>query len=147
MLIFNHPKESFMFKKLGCILFLFFLISSIYAQEFNNINVLKKIGLTDETIEKVIEINNRTQEEIKEAGLELNIFKAQLEKLLFSRDVNLEKVEKLLKDSLEWKLKSEMARIKKRVMIRKLMDEEQWLKLLQIIKAAEMKAKENRQNK
>ena len=136
-----------MLKKLCCMLLLSFLISSAFAQRFDNPQILKRIGLSDETIEQIIEINTKCQQEITEAELELNIFKAQLEKLLFSRDADLNKVEKLLENSMEWKLKSEMARIKRRVMIRQLMDEEQWVQLVMVMKSVDNKKKENNQDK
>jgi hypothetical protein len=108
-------------------------VSGTYAQNMGNFDELRKLGLTDDEIRKVTEINLATEQEKREAQLELNILKAQLEKLLAGIDPDMRQVEKLLRDSTEWKVKSELAEIKKRVEIRKLIGEEKWRKLLNFL--------------
>lgn len=124
-----------MLRKIFCFFTFILFISSLSAQDFGNKELLKDIGLNRDVIEKIMDVNVLYQQEITEAELELNVYRAQLEKLLFLRDVDLEKVEKLLRDSMEWKLKAEMARIKRRAAIRLLMDEEKWIRLVQYLRA------------
>lgn len=135
-----------MLKKMVCFLTFILVVSPLVAQDFGNIELLMDAGLKKEIIEKIIDINVKYQQEIQEAELELNIYKAQLEKLLFLRDVDLKKVEQLLRDSMEWKLKAEMARIKRRAAIRLLIDEDKWLHLVQYLRATrinELREKKN----
>jgi len=113
-----------MYRKIYCFFVLLLLVSSVYSQGFGNPEILKKFGLSEDVIEQIAAIHMKYQQEIQEAEIELKVYRAQLEKLLFKRDVDLIKVEKLLKESMEWKLKVEMARIKQRTEVRLLMDEE-----------------------
>jgi len=45
----------------------------------------------------------------------------------------MKEVERILKESLEWKLKSELAEIRRRVEIRKILGEARWEKFLRIL--------------
>ena len=80
-------------------------------QGMDNPEVLEKFGLNEEEIERVMDIQAKAEKIIEGARLELNLLKAQLEKLLFDVNVSMKEVEKLLKSSLEWKLKAELAEI------------------------------------
>ena len=69
----------------------------------------------------------------------------QLEKLLIDIDPNMRDVERILKDTTEWKLKSEMAEIRRRVEIRKVMGEEKWEEFLQILRVIRARQQAQRQ--
>ena len=101
-----------------------------YAQMFNDPVLLKKVGLRQNQIKKIMKIMEQTAKIKREAQIELNLRKAQLEKLLFPVNVDMNAVEKILKESLEWKYKAELAEIKARVEIRKIMGEEKWYNYL-----------------
>jgi hypothetical protein len=122
-----------------------------WSLDFDRSEPLKKIGLSDDQIKKVMDISVKFNKEKKDAQLELNILRAQLEKLLASTDPDMKSVEKLLRDSVELKVKSELAEIKKRVEIRKVVGEELWNKLVVFFqKSKEMrkeKAEKNRPDK
>ena len=111
--------------------FLLLVVCVTVAQPIDNTEIFKKFGLNDEEIERVMAIQMETEKIIQEARVELNLLKAQLEKLLFDIDVEMNSVERLLRQSIDWKLKSELAEIKRRVELRKLFGEERWAKFLQ----------------
>jgi len=111
--------------------FLLLVVCVTVAQPIDNTEIFKKFGLNDEEIERVMAIQMETERTIQEARIELNLLKAQLEKLLFDIDVEMNSVERLLRQSIDWKLKSELAEIKRRVELRKLFGEERWVKFLQ----------------
>jgi hypothetical protein len=111
-------------------IFLLFVVCVTAAQPIDNTEILKRFGLNDEEIERVMAIQIETERIIQEARVELNLLKAQLEKLLFDIDVDINSVERLLRQSIDWKLKSELAEIKRRVELRKLFGEERWAKFL-----------------
>ena len=95
---------------------------------------LKKLGLDDQEIERIKEIQAAADKTIAEVRVELNLLKARLEKLLFDVNVDMREVEKLLRASMEWKLKAELAEIKRRVELRKLFGEERWPRFLRALK-------------
>ncbi len=123
-------------------LFLFVAsVAWISAQDLYTETFLGKLGLTQAKIEQILEIQNTTRNQIREAALEMNIFKAQLEKMLYDEHPDMKKVKKLLEESLKYRLQSEMAAIEARVKTRGLMGEKAWGKMLQ------MKKRVNRENR
>ncbi len=123
--------------------FLLLVVCVTAAQPIDNTEILKKFGLDDEEIERVMAVQNATERIIQEARVELNLLKAQLEKLLFGIDVDMNRVEKLLRQSIDWKLKSELAEIKRRVEIRKLFGEERWSKFLRARRRRDARPRQN----
>ena len=103
---------------------------TVYTQMAYDPELLKKIGLKQNQINKIMNIMEQTARIKREAQIELNLRKAQLEKLLFPIDVDIEAVKKVLRESLEWKYKADLAEIKARVEIRKIMGEEKWNRYL-----------------
>ncbi len=129
-------------KKMWLICLLLCMIAAgAFAQRIDNPQILRELGLKEEEIIRIMKIQGETEKVKREAQIELNLYKAQLEKILFSPDVDLEEVEKILRASMEWKLKSELAEIGRRVEIRKIMGEERWEKILRVLKMRRQKPK------
>jgi len=117
------------------------IAAGAFAQRIDDPQILRELGLQEEEIIQIMKIQGETEKVKREAQIELNLYKAQLEKILFSPDVDLEEVEKVLRASMEWKLKSELAEIRRRVEIRKIMGEERWEKFLRVLKMRRQKPK------
>ncbi len=122
-------------KKLSAIV-LILLLTAVWVSAQNIVaeELLKKLDLTQDQIEQVLQIQETYQKQIREAALEMNVYKAELEKLLFKEDPDMSKVKKLLEESLKWRLQSEMAAITERVETRKIMGEEKWGQMLRLKK-------------
>ena len=122
-------------KKLSAMV-LILLLTAVWvsAQDIVAEELLKKLDLTQDQIEQVLQIQETYQKQIREAALEMNVYKAELEKLLFKEDPDMSKVKKLLEESLKWRLQSEMAAITERVETRKIMGEEKWGQMLRLKK-------------
>ena len=97
--------------------------------------IYQRLGLTQEQTAEIREIAGREEKVIREAQAELNVIRAQLEKLLLKPAPDMREVERLLQSSLEWKLRSEMAGIRRRVEIRALVGEDRWEDLLRARRA------------
>ena len=121
-------------KRVALVFLLACLAQGAFAQRFNP-QVMEKLGLTEDQIQQISEIDSREDRIIRESQVELNIYKAQLEKLLLGTDPNMREVERILRDTTEWKLKSELAEVRRRVEIRKVMGEETWERFLQALRA------------
>jgi len=122
-------------------LFLFIFSAVAYGEIAGDTQVFGDLGCTEEEINQIITIQDETENVIRESRIELNLYKAQLEKLLFPTDVNMKEVEKILRASLEWKMKSELADIRRRVEIRKILGERRWERFLKTLRARKQKSK------
>jgi hypothetical protein len=94
------------------------------------------LELSEEEIEWFADFQTEIDLSKREAQLELNLVRAQLEKLLFPVNANMREVEKLLRSSVEWRLQIELAEIRWRVESRKKLGEEKYQKLLRFMKMA-----------
>jgi len=129
-------------RRLWIVLFIMFVLTAlVYGQKIDDPQLFIDIGCTEEEVTRIMEIQNETERIIKESGVELNLYKAQLQKLLFPTDVNMREVEKLLRASLEWKLKAELAEIRRRVEIRNILGENRWEKFMRTLRAHKQKSK------
>ena len=121
-------------RKTAFIVILSLITGVLFAQNIDDPQILtqllNKLELTEKEIEKAVEIQREANNVKREMTLELNLIQAQLEKLLYPVEVDLKEVEALLRASLEFKLKAELAEIKRRVEWRKLLGEEKWERLL-----------------
>ena len=85
---------------------------------------VNRAKLTPHEVEQIKAITKETEKIRREAKAELDFYKAQLNKLMIKDSVNLNEVEKVLNDSLEWKLKMEFSSIKQFVTIKELLGAE-----------------------
>ncbi|MBT3273339.1 MAG: hypothetical protein HN368_09305, partial [Spirochaetales bacterium] len=106
------------------------------------LQIMQRIGLTELEIESVVKVFEDTELIIQEANLELNIYKAQLARLLFPKDVEMREVEKLLSQSYEWQMKRQLAQIRRQVMTRQILGDERWTQYSNIIRNAQRRASE-----
>lgn len=142
---------------LGLLIILLIIGGTVFSQNtVNNTNlqngyneqVLKKLGFTDSEINGLIKIKEDSQRVIINARAELDIYRAELKKLLISPDVNMKDVEKILKKSMNWELKLRIAQIRQQVDSRKLVGEKKWVKLVryaQRVRAKRITAVKDRQ--
>jgi hypothetical protein len=121
-------------------------VSSASAQNISNPELLERLGLNEDEMERMVEIQRNAAMEAREAQIELNILQAQLEKLLFPVDVDMREVEELLRASLEWKMIAELAEIRKRVETRKLLGDEGWEQLLRMARILQQRQNQGGQS-
>ncbi len=114
------------------ILLTFVISGSISPQNFTSPKTIKFLELTEEEIEKLEILQSEKQLIQSEAQVELNLLKAQLEKLLFPVNSDMSAIEVKMRATHEWKLRIEMANIRLRVEARKIIGETRWRKLLQM---------------
>jgi hypothetical protein len=95
----------------------------------------QRLGLTEQQVSSLQEVAAREDRVVREAQAELNIYKAQLEKLLLDPDPDMKQVERLLRSSNDSRLKSQMAVIRRRVAMRKIMGEQKWEQFLRGLRA------------
>ena len=102
-----------------------------YGQDWDNPEVLKRLDLNEAEVEKVRDIFEQTEKDIREARLEIDVLRAQLRKLLFEEQVNMREVERILRQSLDWELKERMAQIRRQVELRQLLGDTKYARMTQ----------------
>ncbi|UCF96202.1 MAG: hypothetical protein JSV89_13560 [Spirochaetaceae bacterium] len=104
-------------------------VGFVCSQDWDNPELLERLDLEEAEIEKIREIFEETEREIREARLEIDVLRAQLRKLLFQETVNMREVERLLRQSLDWELKERMAQIGRQVELRKILGDAKYARL------------------
>jgi hypothetical protein len=117
-------------------LMLFFVMGLLavgfsYAQDWDNPEVLKRLDLDEQQVEKIRGIFEETEKDIRRSRLEIDVLRAQLRKLLFEEQVNMREVEQMLRQSLEWELKERMAQIRRQVELRELLGDAKYARMSQ----------------
>lgn len=96
-----------------------------------DLRVLGELADIDEdTMKQVIELRNEADEEIRKARSEVDIVKAQVQRLLLEDDPDLDEIEDLLREASEWEVRIRMAEIERDVAIRQLVGDNAWARLL-----------------
>ena len=107
---------------------------TLFSQDFTNQKTIRFLKLTEDEIGELEKLQDERDAIVSEAQVELNLIQAQLEKLLFPVDADLKAIELKMKESMEWRVKVELAKIRVRVESRKLLGESRWKKFLQMQK-------------
>ena len=118
-------------------------VTVLYAQDILDPRLLTQIGLSNEEIEEIQEIQYQADKKIREAHVEMNILKAQLEKLLLNEDPNMQQVRKTIEETLQWRIRTEIATVEARIQIRKKMGSENWEKMLKLRKQIQQRIQNN----
>ncbi|MFP4441499.1 MAG: hypothetical protein ACLFST_00110 [Spirochaetia bacterium] len=91
--------------------------------------ILELLNVEDEDIEKAIEIHREAAETIEIAKNKQAILKTKLKYDLMDPQVDMEEVEQLLRDTLEWELKIQMAQIERDLELRNLFGDDIWARM------------------
>lgn len=102
-----------------------------YGQDWDNPEFLERLDLDEQEAERIREIFEETEREIRQARLEIDVLRAQLRKLLFEEQVNMREVERMLRQSLDWELKERMAQIRRQVELRELLGDAEYARMTQ----------------
>ncbi len=102
---------------------------------WDDTRLYERLGLSEQQTRSIQETVTREDKVMREAQAELNIRRAQLERLLLDADPDMKQVERLLQSTVDWKVKSEMAGIRLRVEVRRIMGEQKWDQLLRAWRA------------
>ena len=104
-----------------------------YSQDWGDPQLLERLDLSQEEAEKIREIFEQTEREIREARLEIDVIRAQLRKLLFEEQVDMRQVERMLRQSLDWELQERLAQIRRQVELRQLLGDAKYARMVQAV--------------
>ena len=120
-------------KKLFTAVVFVLLGSFLWGQSLSDQEILRRLNLNQAQLERITELNREYELVKREATIEQNFYKAQLERLLLQPDPDMSEIEETLRNSMEWKLKDTMADVERRIEIRKAIGEDKWIHLLRLI--------------
>ena len=113
-----------------------------YSQDWDNPEILERLDLKEAEVQETQEIFEKTEREIREARLEIDVLRAQLRKLLFQEQVNMREVERLLRQSLDWEFKERMAQIRRQVELRELLGDAKYARMTQAFQRRQLADRE-----
>ncbi len=102
----------------------------ISAQDFLTEEIMTEIGMNQVQIRTVLKLQLETQQRMQIANAELGVLKAQLTRELVNNNPDMSKVEKIIGNTLKYRLQNEMDTIKLRVRLKEEVGEENWRKIL-----------------
>jgi hypothetical protein len=101
------------------------------GQDWDDPDLMKRLGLEEQQMEKIRELFEQTERQIRQARIEIDILKAELRKELFQEQVQMSEVERLLRRSLDWELKERMAQIRRQVELRTMLGDARYARLME----------------
>ena len=113
-----------------------------YSQDWDNPEILERLDLKEAEVQETQEIFEKTEREIREARLEIDVLRAQLRKLLFQEQVDMREVERLLRQSLDWEFKERMAQIRRQVELRELLGDAKYARMTQAFQRRQLADRE-----
>lgn len=109
-------------------------VASLPAQSVYNDRVLSALGLTDEEINEVLEVDDATTSSIRRLRADLEIEKAELARLLVDERPNMRAVERNLRDSAEIEVAIRLLEIERELAIRQIVGTERWTAIVRAIR-------------
>lgn len=120
-------------KILFIILFTIFITtlasSQIWDLIWENDQLRIKLGLTEDEIKQLQHIFEQAEEVIRLANADLQIKRAEMERLLMDKQVDLKTVEKILRQAMELELKIRLAQITREVKAKQILGEKRWAQI------------------
>ena len=119
-------------KLLFILVILAIAVSAVFAQNMVDPRLLTRIGMSVEEIEAILEIQIQSEKQIRVAKAEINILKSKLERLLLRERPNMQEVEDIIRETLEWRIENEVATVRARQQIKDMMGPVNWGELLKL---------------
>jgi DNA-binding transcriptional MerR regulator len=92
---------------------------------------LERLGLSEEQIEEVLEIQQETQEETRLARAELDLLRARLTRELVESEPDRQEIRNILRESVEWEYQLRLARVEAELDIREVVGDRTWGRIVQ----------------
>jgi Spy/CpxP family protein refolding chaperone len=101
------------------------------GQAGEDLQVWRKLGLSEEQVDQARAIYERTQRSVREARAEIDVLRAELRRLLLREPVDMAQVERQLRTSLEWEYRLRLAQISRQVELRRLLGDRDYARLME----------------
>jgi hypothetical protein len=123
------------------VLLLVLAAAAATSQDWEDPQVWRKLGLTEEEVGRARAIYERTEQVIREAQVELDVLKAEMRRLLYREQVEMAAVEKQLRASMEWEYRLRLAQITRQVELRRLLGDRKYARLMEEVRERRREAR------
>jgi hypothetical protein len=117
------------------------------AQGFEDaeVKLLEHFGLDAEEIEELQDTRFELEQKIQMAQAEINVYKAELAKLLISNKPDMKQIERLLRESIEWEIQIRLANIRRELAYRQALGDKNYARFVEAVKTMKRRAAEAKQ--
>jgi hypothetical protein len=105
------------------------------AQSIYNERVLRAIGLDDDEVSSILEVDERVSADIRRYQADREIKQAELARLLLDESPNMRQVERNLRDAAEIEVQIRLLEIERELAIREVVGADRWSSIIQTIRA------------
>ena len=105
-------------------------LTGAFAQE-TDAPFLERLGLSEEQIEEVLEIQQETESETRVARAELDLLRARLTRELVESKPDRQEIRNILRESVEWEYQLRLARVEAELDIREVVGDRTWGRIVQ----------------
>jgi hypothetical protein len=110
---------------------LFFAVSFLQAQTLSGERLLQSLGLDDDEIEQVLEVEREAAVRIQRLRADLDVQKAELARLLLDESPDMRLVERNLRESADIEVQIRIVGIERELAIRRIVGTERWTRIVQ----------------
>lgn len=101
-----------------------------FAQE-SDAPFLERLGVPEDQIEAVLEIQQETEEETRVLRAELDLLRARLTRELVEPEPDRQEIRNILRESVEWEYQLRLARVEAELDIREVVGDRTWGRIVQ----------------
>ena len=130
-------------KSIFIFMILIITATAVFAQNIFDPRLLTQVGLSAEEIEEIQDIQFQTEQRIKANNAEINIIRAQLEKILLEQHPDMETVREMIEAAARWRSENEIANVEARVQIRQKMGSGRYEEMLRLRKKIQQRIQTN----
>ena len=96
--------------------------------------VLLRLGVTEEELGQMQEVDTSTRAAKREAQIELEILTARLKRALLPTDPRMREVEELLREAMDWEFRMRLADIRRQIRIRQVLGDERYTRIRELVR-------------
>jgi len=118
-------------KRILVITILLFTVSLLYAQSLSGERLLQSLGLEEEEIEQVLEVEREAAAQRQRLRADLEVQKAELARLLLDESPSMRLVERNLRAGADVEVQIRLVEIERELAIRRIAGTERWARIVQ----------------
>ena len=96
--------------------------------------LLLRLGVTEEEMAQLQELDSSARAATREARVELEIVTARLKRALLPAEPRMREVEELLREAMDWEFRIRLAEIRRQVRIRQVLGDERYTRIRELVR-------------
>jgi hypothetical protein len=108
--------------------------ASVSAQELYNEQLLRTLGVDPDQIERILTMDQSSENDLRRLNADLDVKKAELARLLLDDEPNMRAVERNLNETAQIEVNIRLIEIRRELAIRDLVGTPQWARIMQAVR-------------